>query len=73
MGLLLPGMTLAPRGNTKFAVVRETSEWMNRFWADNGQILPWEQVGDHDKWDLKMAVYAAMVDRIDAEGAPATV
>ncbi|MBX3739307.1 MAG: arylsulfatase [Candidatus Didemnitutus sp.] len=65
MGLLTPGMNLAPRGNTRSAVVRETGEWMNRFWDGNGQILPWEQVGDHDKWDLKMSVYAAMVDRLD--------
>lgn len=65
MGLLTPGMNLAPRGNTRVAVVRETGEWMNRFWDDNGQVLPWEQVGDHDKWDQKMAVYAAMVDRLD--------
>ena len=66
MGLLTPGMqTLAPRGDTKFAVVRETGPWLPRFWGEDGRILPWEQVADHDKWDLKMAVYAAMVDRMD--------
>ena len=65
MGLLTPGMNLAPRGDTAFAVVRGTGPWMSRFWGDDGRILPWEQVADHDKWDQKMAVYAAMVDRMD--------
>ena len=27
--------------------------------------LPWEGIEDKDAWDLKMAVYAAMVDRMD--------
>ena len=26
---------------------------------------PWEEVEDPDAWDLKMAVYAAMIDRMD--------
>ena len=38
---------------------------MPRFWDDAGRFLPWEDVPDHDNWDLKMAVYAAMVDRLD--------
>lgn len=65
MGLLTPGMTLPPRGDTALGVVRETGPWMPRFWDDQGRVLPWEQVPDHDRWDLKMAVYAAMVDRLD--------
>ncbi len=27
--------------------------------------LPWEEIEQKDAWDLKMAVYAAMVDRVD--------
>jgi arylsulfatase len=27
--------------------------------------LPWEEIEQKDDWDLKMAVYAAMVDRVD--------
>lgn len=65
LGLLTPGMKLAPRGDIKYAVVRELGEWLPRFWGDDNRVLPWEKVADHDKWDLKMAVYAAMVDRLD--------
>ena len=28
-------------------------------------VPPWEDVGDKDEWDLLMAVYAAMIDRMD--------
>lgn len=65
MGLLPVDVPMAPRGNTKLAVVRETGPWMTRFWDNDGNILPWEKVADHDRWDEKMAVYAAMVDRMD--------
>lgn len=65
MGLLPNDSQLAPRGNINLASVRATGPWMSRFWDDNGDILPWEKVTDHEKWDLKMAVYAAMVDRVD--------
>jgi arylsulfatase len=65
MGLLPTDTPLAPRGNTALAVVRETGPWMPRFWDDQGNIEPWDEVADHDQWDLKMAVYAAMVDRMD--------
>jgi Arylsulfatase A and related enzymes len=65
MGLLPTDAPLAPRGNIRFASVRDTGPWMPRFWDDHGDILPWEEVPDHDQWDLKMAVYAAMVDRVD--------
>ena len=27
--------------------------------------LPWEEIEDKEAWDLKMAVYAAMIDRLD--------
>lgn len=65
MGLLPTDAPLAPRGNIRLASVRDTGPWMPRFWDDNGDILPWEDVPDHDHWDLKMAVYAAMIDRVD--------
>ena len=65
MGLLPTDAPLAPRGNIRFASVRDTGPWMPRFWDDNGDILPWDGVPDHDNWDLKMAVYAAMIDRVD--------
>jgi arylsulfatase A-like enzyme len=65
MNLLPTPAPLAPRGNTRLAVVRDTGPWMTRFWDDAGEFLPWENVADHDTWDLKMAVYAAMVDRLD--------
>lgn len=67
MGLLPTDAPLAPRGNTALAVVRETGPWMPRFWDQDGNILPWAQVPDHDRWDLKMAVYAAMIDRMDQD------
>lgn len=56
---------LAPRGHKSIAVVRDTGPWMSRFWDETGRFQPWEEVADHDIWDLKMAVYAAMVDRLD--------
>lgn len=31
---------------------------------DSG-VPPWESIGDQEAWDLKMAVYAAMIDRMD--------
>ena len=65
MGLLPVDSPLAPRGNTALAVVRHTGPWMPRFWDGQGNIQPWAEVADHDRWDLKMAVYAAMVDRVD--------
>lgn len=65
MGLLPVETPFAPRGNTRLAFVRETGPWMPRFWDEHGDILPWEQVPDHDVWDLKMSVYAGMVDRMD--------
>jgi arylsulfatase A-like enzyme len=65
MGLFDREVPLAPRGNTRIGVVRDTGPWMPRFWDDNGHILPWEQVENHAQWDLKMAAYAAMVDRMD--------
>jgi len=56
---------MSPRSSIKFADVRKLGPWLPRFWDDDGFILPWEKVPDHDNWDLKMAVYAAMVDRVD--------
>lgn len=29
------------------------------------QVPPWQEVEDRDAWDLAMAVYAAMIDRLD--------
>ena len=34
---------------------------------NDARILPWEEVGGKADWDLKMAVYAAMVDRVDRQ------
>ena len=31
----------------------------------NEEVPAWEDVDDKDAWDLKMAVYAAMIDRMD--------
>ena len=33
--------------------------------ARDPDSLPWEEIEDKDAWDLKMAVYAAMVDSLD--------
>lgn len=67
MGLLPVDEPLAPRGNIRLAFVRDVGPWMPRFWDDHGDIMPWEKVSDHDVWDLKMSVYAAMVDRMDQD------
>ncbi|MBL9204683.1 MAG: arylsulfatase [Opitutaceae bacterium] len=65
-GLLTPGMQqLPPRGSIKYADVRKLGPWLPRFWDDSQLIMPWNEVPDQDRWDLKMAVYAAMVDRLD--------
>lgn len=65
MGLFPTDAPMAPRGNIRLASVRATGPWMPRFWDEQGDTLPWEDVPDHDVWDLKMAAYAAMIDRID--------
>ncbi len=33
--------------------------------ARDPNSLPWAEIEDRDAWDLKMAVYAAMIDRLD--------
>ncbi|MDE2697803.1 MAG: arylsulfatase [Gemmatimonadota bacterium] len=33
--------------------------------ARDPDSLSWEEIEDRDAWDLKMAVYAAMIDRVD--------
>lgn len=65
LGLLQPDTPLAPRGNIELAFVRDLGPWLPKFWDDHGDILPWASVTGHDDWDLKMSVYAAMVDRMD--------
>jgi arylsulfatase len=65
MGLLPTEAPLAPRGNIRLAFVRDLGPWLPKYWDERGDILPWDEVPDHDNWDLKMAVYAAMVDRMD--------
>lgn len=65
MGLIDPKWVMAPRSRVPENLHRKTSIWEPRFWDDNANVLPFDQVPDHDGWDLKMAVYAAMVDRLD--------
>ncbi|HVU35176.1 MAG TPA: arylsulfatase [Opitutaceae bacterium] len=67
MGLLPTDSELAPRGNIRLAFVRDLGPWLPKFWDANGDILPWTAVPDHPRWDLKMSVYAAMVDRMDQD------
>ena len=40
-------------------------EWVSRYWDDQFNLMSWEEIADKEKWDLKMAVYAAMIDRMD--------
>ncbi len=46
---------------------KQTSKYTSRYWDDEGRILPWDEVEGKEDWDLKMAVYAAMVDRLDRQ------
>jgi arylsulfatase A-like enzyme len=65
MGLVEKRWGLAPRGVTSKGLARQTSKWMCRYWDDNYVTVPWDQIQDKEMWDLKMAVYAAMIDRMD--------
>lgn len=67
MGLIDPGWVLSPRSRVPEHLHRSVSRWEPRFWDDDANVLPWDRVADHDGWDLKMAVYAAMVDRMDRD------
>lgn len=67
MGLIDPSWVLAPRDWVPENLHRAVNPWEPRYWDDGGNVLPWTQVPDHDGWDLKMAVYAAMVDRMDRD------
>ena len=66
MGLIDPEWTL-PEYGTIVESQRRTSTFTTRYWDDHLRILPWEEVEGKADWDLKMAVYAAMVDRVDQQ------
>ncbi|MDO8542028.1 MAG: arylsulfatase [Opitutaceae bacterium] len=66
MKLFTRPFPLAPRGNSAFGFpLRGPGPWLSRFADAEGSILPWDDVTEHDDWDLKISVYAAMVDRVD--------
>lgn len=66
MGIIDSGSVLSERG-----VIRDhqkqTSKYTSSYWNDEGGILPWDEVEGKEDWDLKMAVYAAMIDRVDRQ------
>ena len=64
MGLVDSAWALPERGSIRERQ-RRTSTYTSRYWADDGQILPWAEVEGKADWALKMAVYAAMIDRVD--------
>ncbi|MBI1320233.1 MAG: sulfatase-like hydrolase/transferase [Candidatus Hydrogenedens sp.] len=68
MGLLNPAWALSPRDPNvaPWVSVTEASAWnLEGLRGRREENLPWEHARDADLWDLKMAVYAAMVDRMD--------
>ena len=56
-----------PEHATIRASWKRMSKYTSRYWDDDGRILPWEEVDGKEDWDLKMAVYAAMIDRVDRQ------
>lgn len=68
MGLIDERWGLAPRDARVAAWedVEDRDAWdLDALHRNNGSGVPWEDARDRDLWDLKMAVYAAMVDRMD--------
>jgi arylsulfatase A-like enzyme len=68
MGLIKESWGLAPRDERVAAWddVENKDAWdMDAFYKKNGEGISWEDARDREMWDLKMAVYAAMVDRMD--------
>lgn len=66
MGLIDAEWRLPDRGMVR-EHQRRASRFTSRYWSDDGQILPWSEVEQKEDWDLKMAVYAAMIDRVDQQ------
>ena len=66
MGLIDSTWTLPEYGTVPKAAQR-TSTFTSRYWDNDARILPWEEVEGKAEWELKMAVYAAMVDRVDQQ------
>ncbi|MEX0600424.1 MAG: arylsulfatase [Rhodothermales bacterium] len=66
MGLIDAEWKLSDRGRIR-EHQRRTSRFTSRYWSDDGRILPWDEVERKEDWDLKMAVYAAMIDRVDQQ------
>jgi len=68
MGLLDAAWPLSPRDPhvAAWERVAEPEAWNLKGLTGGREAgLPWEHARDADLWDLKMAVYAAMVDRMD--------
>jgi len=68
MGLIKESWGLAPRDARVAAWedVEDKDAWdMDAFHKKNGEGISWDDARDREMWDLKMAVYAAMVDRMD--------
>ncbi|HEO69658.1 MAG TPA: arylsulfatase [Candidatus Hydrogenedentes bacterium] len=67
MGIIDPGWALAPRDARVAAWehIGEREAWDLEDMPGGGKDLPWEDARNADLWDLKMAVYAAMVTRMD--------
>ena len=68
MGLIPERWKLAPRDDRvpSWENVEDRAGWAFEALQDRTLgTLTWENVKDRELWDLKMAVYAAMVDRMD--------
>ncbi len=68
MGLIKESWGIAPRDERvpAWEDVEDKDAWdMDAFYKKNGEGISWDDARDREMWDLKMAVYAAMVDRMD--------
>ncbi len=68
MGLIREEWDLPPRDSRvpDWSEVSDMDEWEFQELSDGALgTMSWEEVQDKDIWDLKMAVYAAMIDRMD--------
>ena len=68
MGLVDKHWTLSPRDPRvpEWTQIADRSKWdMAALKEDNPRGLQWDDAKSQENWDLKMAVYAAMVDRMD--------
>ena len=68
MGIIDKNWPLSPRDSRvpDWRDVEKKEAWaLDRLKTNHERGLKWEDAKSRDNWDLKMAVYAAMVDRMD--------